>query len=94
MKLNGKHTRSIWTEGEDAFGIFDQTRFPYEVVKLTIRSADEAAHAVKSMQTRGAPLIGAVGAYGLALAVREDAGDDNIKRRWRCWPRPAPPPST
>ncbi|MBS0473362.1 MAG: S-methyl-5-thioribose-1-phosphate isomerase [Proteobacteria bacterium] len=79
MKINGKHTRSIWAVGEDAFGIFDQTRLPHEVVTLTIRTPEDAAHAIKSMQTRGAPLIGAVGAYGLALAVRNDPSDDAIQ---------------
>jgi methylthioribose-1-phosphate isomerase len=79
MKIQGKHYRSVWPIGDDAFGIIDQTRLPHEFVTLTLRSAGEAAHAIKAMQTRGAPLIGVVGAYGLALAVREDASDDNIQ---------------
>jgi methylthioribose-1-phosphate isomerase len=80
MKIGGTHTRSLWTIGEDAFGIFDQTRLPHELVTLTLRSAEDAAKAITSMQTRGAPLIGAVGAYGLALSVREDASDDAINK--------------
>ena len=80
MKINGKHYRSVWPIGEDAFGIIDQTKLPHEFVTLTLRTAEDAAHAIKSMQTRGAPLIGAVGAYGLALAVREDASDDHIRQ--------------
>ena len=80
MKIHGKHYRSVWPEGKAAFGIIDQTKLPHEFVTLTLRSADDAAHAIKSMQTRGAPLIGAVGAYGLALAVREDASDENIQK--------------
>ena len=80
MKVNGKHYRSVWPIGEDAFGIIDQTRLPHEFVTLTLKNTDDAAHAIKSMQTRGAPLIGAVAAYGLALAVREDASDDAINR--------------
>ena len=80
MKINGTHTRSIWPIGEDAFGIIDQTKLPHAFVTLPLRNAEAAAHAIKSMQTRGAPLIGAVGAYGLALAVREDASDDNINQ--------------
>ena len=80
MKINGTHYRSVWPIGEDAFGIIDQTRLPHEFVTLTLKSADDAAHAIKTMQTRGAPLIGAVGAYGLALAVREDASDDAINQ--------------
>src|SRR6201985_1035949 len=80
MNINGKHYRSVWPIGEDAFGIIDQTRLPHEFVTLTLYSADDAAHAIKSMQTRGAPLIGAVGAYGLALAMREDPSDENLTR--------------
>ena len=80
MKIGGKHYRSVWPVGDDAFGIIDQTKLPHEFATLTLRTAEDAAHAIKSMQTRGAPLIGAVGAYGLALAVREDASDDHIQK--------------
>jgi methylthioribose-1-phosphate isomerase len=78
LKLNGKHTRSIWTEGEDAVGIFDQTKLPHAVVTMTLRKADDAAKAIKDMNTRGAPLIGAVGAYGLALEMRKDSSDAHL----------------
>jgi methylthioribose-1-phosphate isomerase len=78
VKINGKHYRSVWPIGEDAFGIIDQTKLPHELVTLTLRSAEDAAHAISTMQTRGAPLIGAVGAYGLALAMRSDPSDDNL----------------
>ena len=80
MKINGKHYRSVWAIGDDAFGIIDQTKLPHVFVTMTIRTPDEAANAIVAMQTRGAPLIGAVGAYGLALAVRDDASDDAINR--------------
>ncbi|HVV27694.1 MAG TPA: S-methyl-5-thioribose-1-phosphate isomerase [Rhizomicrobium sp.] len=80
MKINGKHYRSVWPIGEDAFGIIDQTRLPHAVETLTLRTAADAAKAIVTMQTRGAPLIGAVGAYGLALAVRDDASDDHIQK--------------
>ncbi len=80
MKINGKHYRSVWPIGEDAFGIIDQTKLPHEFVTLALRSADDAARAISTMQTRGAPLIGAVGAYGLALAMRRDASDENLAR--------------
>src|SRR6201992_3645032 len=80
MKINGKHYRSVWPIGEDAFGIIDQTRLPHEFVTLALHSADDAARAISTMQTRGAPLIGAVGAYGLALAMREDPSDENLTR--------------
>jgi methylthioribose-1-phosphate isomerase len=80
MKIGGQHYRSIWPIGEDAFGIIDQTRLPHEFVTMTLRSAEDAARVIKNMNTRGAPLIGVVGAYGLALAMREDASDDHIQK--------------
>jgi methylthioribose-1-phosphate isomerase len=78
MKINGKHYRSVWPIGEDAFGIIDQAKLPHEFETLTLRSADDAARVINSMQTRGAPLIGVVGAYGLALEMRRDASDENV----------------
>jgi methylthioribose-1-phosphate isomerase len=80
MKIGGRHYRSVWPIGADAFGIIDQAKLPHEFETLTLRSADDAARVIKSMQTRGAPLIGVVGAYGLALAVREDPSDDHIQQ--------------
>src|ERR1022692_1500398 len=80
MKIGGKHYRSVCPIGEDAFRIIDQARLPHEFVILTLRSADDAAGVIKNMQTRGAPLIGAVGAYGLALAMRNDASDEHLTR--------------
>ena len=80
MKVGGQHYRSVWPIGEDAFGIIDQTKLPHEFVTLTLRTPQDAAHAITSMQTRGAPLIGAVGAYGLALAMRDDPSDENLAK--------------
>jgi methylthioribose-1-phosphate isomerase len=80
MKVGGKHYRSVWPIGEEAFGIIDQTKLPHEFVTLTLRSASDAAHAITTMQTRGAPLIGAVAAYGLALEMRRDPSDENLAR--------------
>ena len=62
----------------DAIEIVDQTRLPHEWTTVRIGSADEAAHAIRTMQVRGAPLIGATAAYGLALAMRSDASDANL----------------
>jgi methylthioribose-1-phosphate isomerase len=80
MKISGKHYRSVWPIGEDAFGIIDQTKLPHVFETMTLRSADDAARVIRNMNTRGAPLIGVVGAYGLALAVRQDASDDHIQK--------------
>ena len=83
MKINGKATRSIWLEPDGAsVGILDQTWLPHRVVSLQLVTCAQAAHAIASMQTRGAPLIGAVAAYGMALAARENASDDNLSRSY------------
>lgn len=76
MKLHGQAARTIWLN-EDGWsvGIIDQTRLPHELVTVTLTSMADAAHAIKSMQVRGAPLIGATAAYGLALGLRADASD-------------------
>ncbi len=75
MRIDGEAYRSVWVDEADRWTvkIIDQTRLPWslEIVRLTGLSS--AAHAIRSMQVRGAPLIGAVAAYGLALAIREDS---------------------
>ena len=61
-----------------AIEIVDQTLLPHDWVTVRIATAREAAHAIRTMQVRGAPLIGATAAYGLALALRADASDANL----------------
>ncbi len=80
MKIAGKAWRTIWPEGESAVGVIDQTKLPHEFKTLTLRSKEEAAHAIKTMVVRGAPLIGATAAYGMALAMREDPSDDALTK--------------
>jgi len=76
MKIAGTTTRSIWLE-EDGWsvGIFDQRALPWSIERLVLREMEDAAQAIATMATRGAPLIGAVAAYGLALALRRDSSD-------------------
>ncbi|KPK29646.1 MAG: methylthioribose-1-phosphate isomerase [Betaproteobacteria bacterium SG8_40] len=74
MKVGDVNYRSVWRDGDNV-GIVDQTRLPYEFGTLRLHTCEEAAHAIKSMKVRGAPLIGAVAAYGVALAMRSDASD-------------------
>src|ERR1700694_5078898 len=62
----------------DAIEIVDQTRLPHQWRTVRITTLAEAAHAIRTMQVRGAPLIGATAAYGLALALRADASDDRV----------------
>jgi methylthioribose-1-phosphate isomerase len=76
MRLGTESTRSLRAAADGrSFAILDQTVLPWRLVWLTIGTAEGAAHAIRSMQVRGAPLIGAVGAYGLALALRADPSD-------------------
>ncbi|MEO8676259.1 MAG: S-methyl-5-thioribose-1-phosphate isomerase [Casimicrobiaceae bacterium] len=60
----------------------DQRALPHAVISVKIASADAAAMAIRTMWVRGAPLIGAVGAYGLALALDRDPGDDALARAY------------
>ena len=83
MKVNGQQTRSIWVEDDGiTVGIIDQTLLPYRYATLRLGTVADAAHAIKSMQVRGAPLIGAVAAYGMALALREDPSDAGLERAY------------
>lgn len=60
--------------------VIDQRALPHAMLAARIADVDRAALAIRSMWVRGAPLIGAVGAYGLAMALDHDAGDDNLAR--------------
>ncbi len=82
MKIDGTPYRSVWVNDLDHWSvhILDQTRLPWSVDILRLTNVAEAAHAIRSMQVRGAPLIGAVAAYGLALALRTDASSAAMER--------------
>ena len=81
MKIGGKPYRTIWL-GEDgkSVEIIDQTKLPHVFATATLRTLDDAARAIATMQVRGAPLIGATAAYGVALALRTEASDDALDR--------------
>ena len=80
MKIGGKHYRTIWPVGDDSVEVIDQTKLPHEFKTLVLNTAADCAHAIKTMIVRGAPLIGATAAYGIALAMREDASDEALDR--------------
>ena len=75
MDVNATPWRTIWPEADGRVGIIDQTRLPFAFETARLARAEDAAEAIRAMRVRGAPLIGATAAYGLALAAREDAGD-------------------
>jgi methylthioribose-1-phosphate isomerase len=78
VKIHGRHYRTIWPVGNDRVDVIDQTKLPHALETVSLRSPDDAAKAIRSMVVRGAPLIGATAAYGIALAMREDASDENL----------------
>jgi methylthioribose-1-phosphate isomerase len=83
MKVNGTHTRTVWVEPDGAtVGTIDQTLLPHRYVTIRLETGEDAARAIKTMQVRGAPLIGAVAAYGMALALRQDASDATLERAY------------
>jgi len=85
MNVAGRAMRTIWLAADGRPGgviveIIDQTRLPHELVVARLARLDDAARAIRDMQVRGAPLIGATAAYGMALAIAEDPSDDGIER--------------
>jgi methylthioribose-1-phosphate isomerase len=83
MKVDGKPTRSIWVEADGVtVAVIDQTVLPHLFATARLTSIDEAARAISSMLIRGAPLIGATAAYGIALAMRADASDEALERAY------------
>jgi methylthioribose-1-phosphate isomerase len=83
MKVDGKPMRSIWLEPDGwSVGVIDQTTLPHRFATARLATLDEAAHAIRSMLIRGAPLIGATAAYGICLALRADASDEALDRAY------------
>ena len=76
MKINNTPFRTIWPSSDNAaVEIIDQTRLPHVFATLRLNTMRDAERAIKDMQVRGAPLIGVAAAYGVALAMRENASD-------------------
>jgi len=83
MKIDGKDMRTIWVESDGtSVGIIDQTLLPHRFATVTLATLADAARAIKTMQVRGAPLIGVTAAYGVWLALRADASDENLERAY------------
>ena len=80
MNIAGRPTRTIWpaVDGSGDVEIIDQTRLPFDVVTVRLATLGDAVRAIADMQVRGAPLIGVTAAYGVCLALREDASDEGL----------------
>ena len=70
MKIDGKSYRTIWFEN-NIVKIIDQTRLPHKFVIKDLKTVQDSINAIKTMEVRGAPLIGATAAYGLVLSIIE-----------------------
>jgi methylthioribose-1-phosphate isomerase len=76
VKVDGVHYRTIWLADDgQSVEVIDQTRLPHVFETLRLTTAADAERAIRDMVVRGAPLIGATGAYGVALAAAEDPSD-------------------
>ena len=81
MRVDGRDFRTIWVNADGVgVDVIDQTKLPHTFEVLTLRTAAEAANAIRRMVVRGAPLIGATAAYGMALATVEDVSDAGLSR--------------
>jgi methylthioribose-1-phosphate isomerase len=78
MNIAGTHYRGIWCNPSGCVRVIDQTRLPFEFAILDLVTVADAARAIRTMVVRGAPLIGATAAYGMALAAREDPSDAHV----------------
>ena len=73
--------RTIWIERDGvSAGIIDQTQLPHRFVTVRLATLEDAARAIRTMQVRGAPLIGTTAAYGVWLASRADASDEALEK--------------
>jgi methylthioribose-1-phosphate isomerase len=82
MRVEGVPYRTIWVDPADGWSIriIDQTKLPWSLDIVQLTDVAQAAHAIRSMQVRGAPLIGAAAAYGLCLGLRQDPSSVALER--------------
>ena len=79
MKVEGKTYRTIWFEN-NIVKIIDQTKLPHQFVIKDLKTVKDSINAIKTMEVRGAPLIGATAAYGLVLSILEKNDQSFLKR--------------
>ena len=78
MKIEGKEYRTIWFEN-NTVKIIDQTKLPHKFVIKDLKTVKDSINAIKTMEVRGAPLIGATAAYGMVLAIIENKDQTFLK---------------
>jgi methylthioribose-1-phosphate isomerase len=72
MKIHGKHYRTIWPRADENIEVIDQTKLPHAFQTAVLRTPEDCADAIRRMVVRGAPLIGATAAYGVAFAMKRE----------------------
>jgi len=79
MKIEGKEYRTIWFDN-NVVKIIDQTKLPHQFIIKELKTVKDAINAIKVMEVRGAPLIGATAAYGVVLAIMENSDLNFIQK--------------
>ena len=79
MKIDGKEYRTIWFEN-NIVKIIDQTKLPHQFIIKDLKTVKDTINAIKAMEVRGAPLIGATAAYGLVLSILENNDQSFLKK--------------
>jgi methylthioribose-1-phosphate isomerase len=80
MRVGDRHYRSIWPDAAPGIVHFiDQSRLPHVFEERSVARLDEMADAIRTMRVRGAPLIGVAAAFGVAIALLKDAGDESLR---------------
>lgn len=91
MKIGDTHYRSLWwNHDKDVLEIIDQRWLPHDFRVVAVATMQDFADAIFQMRVRGAPLIGATAAYGMALAMAEDPSDANMDAAWTFLERTRP----
>ena len=81
MRIEGKNYKTIWfDQNSKNVKIIDQTKLPHEFIIKDLETVDDAINAIKVMEVRGAPLIGATAAFGIVLAIKENNDLNFIKK--------------
>ena len=81
MKIEGNEYRTIWYDEEKKIvKIIDQTKLPHQFIIKELKTVNDAINAIKTMEVRGAPLIGGTAAYGIVLAILENKDLEFIKK--------------
>lgn len=82
MKIQNKHYQSIWYDNDsDKIFYIDQTKLPFQFEILELKSHADACRAIRNMEVRGAPLIGATAAWGMFLAIKENNHQNDFTER-------------